>query len=283
MLTYYGNLFSRANPDPYRNSSPSNTQYTLGGFTDLDRRWVDRGNLYPSDLGDSHPGVVRLKTSPTLGVAAPGPNSLLSGRYGTFRKQCCSQREDPEDEEDEETEVNCVSDSKNFLNSLPTPQEYMDQLLDSEGACASAILHYLCNYYEVTIWHCPLVQCVWIGGLCYNCHAGQTGKICLCNPSTWWCEKFVFGSCRAAQAFYAVVEPQFGLHHPVAVVGQHSLVHGYLSGRCDDDSCEASGCLNDIDRNSPLAYTAGGEGDDTCGEGGRQPAPDDNAWTAATC
>ena len=74
-VTYYGNLFSRANPDPYRNSGPTNTQYINNGFVDLDRRWADRGSLWVSDLGDNHPGAVRLKTSPTLGTASPGPDS----------------------------------------------------------------------------------------------------------------------------------------------------------------------------------------------------------------
>ena len=78
-VTYYGNLFSRANTDPYNNSNPSETQFRVNGYSDIDRRWSDRGNLYVSDGNDKYPGVVRLKSTPTLGVAAPGPDSENTG------------------------------------------------------------------------------------------------------------------------------------------------------------------------------------------------------------
>ncbi len=74
-VTYYGNLFVRANTDPYNNRSPSGTQFRINGYSDIDRRWSDRGNLFVSDNNDRHPGNVRLKSTPILGVASSGPDS----------------------------------------------------------------------------------------------------------------------------------------------------------------------------------------------------------------
>ncbi len=87
-VTYYGNLFSRANPDPYNNSNPIGTQFKLNGYSDIDRRWSDRGNLFVSDGNDNHPGVVRLKSTPILGVAAPGPDSENTGTEDYSVRQC---------------------------------------------------------------------------------------------------------------------------------------------------------------------------------------------------
>ena len=189
-------MFRRANTDPYFNRLPAATQYILGGFSDIDRRATDRGNLYVSDINDSHPGNVRLKVTPVLGVASPGP---ASGRTGYYQppKPCCGQWRPPEDDEDER---DCIADVKNFLDSLPSPDEYTEQLEETESDCASAFLLWLCNYYKVTIWHC-LVKCVWINGWCYNCNPGDTGKVCICQ-GPWWCEEYVFSSCQAARNFY---------------------------------------------------------------------------------
>ncbi len=87
-VTYYGNLFSRANIDPYNNSHPSGTQFRLNGYSDIDRRWSDRGNLFVSDNNDNHPGNVRLKVTPTLGVAAPGPDSENTSTEDTSVTTC---------------------------------------------------------------------------------------------------------------------------------------------------------------------------------------------------
>ena len=280
MLTYYGNLFSRANTDPYHNSHPSGTQFRVNGYSDVDRRWSDRGNLYVADGNDSHPGVVRLKFTPTLGVAAPGPDSLRTGILEPA-KPCCDGREVPEDEEDKR---DCVADAKNFLDSLPTPDEYRDQLLETDlGGCGSSFLLYLCNYYKVIVWHCT-VKCVWIGGTCYNCNPGDTGELCLCQ-GPWWCEEYIFSTCAAAVAFLRRIEPQLSLSHPVAVVGQDTMIATNWFTRCDDDLCEGISCLLFLGRNSPVAYTAGVKGDGDCGGGeeGRQPASDDSAWVKTVC
>ena len=49
--------FKRTTPDPYNNVS-GETQFTLNGFSDIDRRTSDRGSRFISDSGDSHPGSV---------------------------------------------------------------------------------------------------------------------------------------------------------------------------------------------------------------------------------
>ncbi len=282
MLAYYGNLFERANTDPYNNSHPVNTQFRLNGYSDIDRRESDRGILYIADGNDNHPGNVRLKTTPTLGISAPGPNSLRTGYYEPA-KPCCGDREQPPVEEDDLR--NCVTDARNFLDSLPSPDEYKDQLYETDlGGCSSAFLLWLCNFYEVTVWHC-LVKCVWIGGSCYNCTQGDTGKLCLCQ-GPWWCEKYVFTTCKAARAFLRAIEPMLGLYHPVAVVGSDTMIARSWFARCDDDLCENQGCLLFPDRNSPVAYTSGVAGDRDCGDGtggDRQPASDDNAWGKTVC
>ncbi len=279
MLTYYGNLFSRANTDPYRNSHPSGTQFRINGYSDVDRRWSDRGNLYVSDINDNHPGNVKLKSTPILGVAAPGPDSLRTGIIEPA-KPCCDGVIPPVDEEDER---DCVADAKNFLDSLPSPDEYSDQLYETDlDGCGSSFLLWLCNYYEVTIWHCT-AKCVWINGWCYNCTQGDTGKLCLCQGSMW-CEKYVFTTCAAALAFLNRIEPQLGLYYPVATVGQDTMINISWFTRCDDDLCESQGCLLFPGRNSPVAYTAGVKGDGSCGESGdRQKASEDSAWARTVC
>ena len=279
MLTYYGNLFVRANTDPYNNRSPSGTQFRINGYSDIDRRWSDRGNLFVSDNNDRHPGNVRLKSTPTLGVASPGPNSLRTVTEDYSNKPCCDDRVIPEDEEDKR---DCVADAKNFLDSLPSPEEYSDQLLESDyGSCGSSSLKLLCNYYEVIVWHCT-VQCVWINGTCYNCIPGDTGKLCLCN-GPWWCEEYIFPSCRALYAFVTRIEPMLGLYHPVSVVGQDTMIARSWTTRCDDDLCENIDCLLFTDKMSPVAYSSGVPGDGDCGKDDRQSASDDSAWAQAVC
>ncbi len=73
-IAYFGNRFNRANPYPYRNYSGT-TQFTSNGYSYLDRRVSDRGTRYISDLGDSYPGSVRLKSTPSLLSPSPGPDS----------------------------------------------------------------------------------------------------------------------------------------------------------------------------------------------------------------
>ena len=280
MLTYYGNLFSRANTDPYHNSHPSGTQFRVNGYSDVDRRWSDRGNLYIADGNDNHPGVVRLKSTPILGVAAPGPNSLRTGTEDYSVKPCCGDREEPS--EDEEDKRDCVADAKNFLDSLLTPNDY-GKLLDSSARtrCSPALTR-LCNMYSVTVWHCT-VKCVWINGWCYNCLPGDTGKLCLCAGSRW-CEEYIFPSCRAARAFLKRIEPMLGLYHPVAVVGEDTMIARSWFTRCDDDLCENLGCLLFPGRNSPVAYTSGVPGDRDCGKYDiRQPASENSAWVKTVC
>ena len=275
-------MFPRANPDPYNNRGPTNTQFTINGFSDIDRRWADRGSLYVSDVGDNYPGGTILKSTPYLYDPNPGPNSIMDGQNSYGSKICCQK-----EEEEDEDELTCIEQTKNFLDSLPSPDEYKQQLLDKEGPCTSSLM-FLCNYYSVTIWHCT-VKCVWIGGRCYNCNPGDTGKLCLCNGA-WWCEEYVFPSCRAALEFIRLIDPNLSLYHPVAVVGQDTMIARSWFTRCDDNLCKRNGCLLFEDRNTPVAYTAGVKGDGSCGEGvdedgnsKRQPASDDNAWTNVNC
>ena len=88
-ISYFGNIFPRDNPDPYNNSSPIGTQFTDNGYGDLDRRVSDRGILYISDQGDSSPGSVRLKSTPSLGTASPGPDSENTGANADNTVQQC--------------------------------------------------------------------------------------------------------------------------------------------------------------------------------------------------
>ncbi len=64
-ITYFGNIFKRTTPDPYNNVS-GETQFTLNGFSDIDRRISDRGSRFISDSGDSHPGELILRVTPTM-------------------------------------------------------------------------------------------------------------------------------------------------------------------------------------------------------------------------
>ena len=86
--TYYGTMFPRANPDPYNNRGPTNTQFTINGFSDIDRRWADRGSLYVSDVGDNYPGGTILKSTPYLYDPNPGPNSIMDGEANFVAGEC---------------------------------------------------------------------------------------------------------------------------------------------------------------------------------------------------
>lgn len=61
-IQYYGN---RTTPDPYRNASGS-TKFTENHFADIDRRESDRGIRHISDTGDKHPGILILRSTPTM-------------------------------------------------------------------------------------------------------------------------------------------------------------------------------------------------------------------------
>jgi hypothetical protein len=270
-------LFPRANPDPYRNSSITNTQFRLNGYSDIDRRWTDRGSLYISDLGDSYPGSVILKSTPTLLASTRGPDSIMDGQQGFGPRQCCGGTE-----EEQEEEQTCVEEVKDFLDSLPSPDEYGEWLLDEHG-----FIGYLCNYYRVTVWHYTVVTGTSIGiGPCFE--IGCTGE-CITGAGIW-CEKYVFANCEAAVAFTKGIEPQECNTHPTAEVGQPAIfsVNGYE--KCDD-YCEEHGLVLDLDRETPVAYTAGYPGDRSCGEDDndgdgepdRRPAPDNNAWGKYVC
>jgi hypothetical protein len=87
-ISYFGNLFPRETLDPYNNVSGS-TLFTNNNYTDLDRRVSDRGTRRISDQGDRHPGSVRLKSTPSLGTASPGPDSENTGANADNTvKQC---------------------------------------------------------------------------------------------------------------------------------------------------------------------------------------------------
>ena len=277
-------MFRRANTDPYFNRLPAATQYILGGFSDIDRRATDRGNLYVSDINDSHPGNVRLKVTPVLGVASPGP---ASGRTGYYQppKPCCGQWRPPEDDEDER---DCIADVKNFLDSLPSPDEYKEQLFESElDGCASYWWKRHCNMFTVTIYH-YVVGCVtpWGGGWpCCGCN-----RECDCcgnvvSGHVTWCETYIFPNCAAAQAFAEKLAAtrctkiEYCVGDPCILT---AIAH-YCTG--DDAICQNMNCQLYTDKTSPVAYDHGSGYD--CGNNAtkedRQKARDDSAWAKTVC
>ena len=264
MLTYYGNLFSRANTDPYHNSNPVNTQYLINGYSDIDRRESDRGSLYVSDINDNPPGDLRLKSgvsgldTPTLQVAAPGPDSLRTG-YFEPAKPCCSQQEEEEDDEDP-----C-----DFLNSLPTPSEYKQQLDQSS----------VCSYYYSTVCNIYTLEINWLhvdGAAPQGAPCDKSGAGRVCRWSSPWTECYIFPNYKAFNAAWSVVEPlQVGRYHN-ATIGNH-IFAAFSPWRDRDTECKDMGCLVFPDRMSPVAYAThdgwdpGCEGDGECRE--------DNFWS----
>ncbi|MFW9874463.1 MAG: hypothetical protein ACFFG0_15260, partial [Candidatus Thorarchaeota archaeon] len=241
------------------------------------------GSLYVSDLGDSYPGSVILKSTPFLYSPFPGPGSIMDGQQSYGPKICCRDTEEGEEEEEEEPE--CVEVAQDFLNSLPSPMDYRQWLLDTYG-----LIGYLCNYHPVTVWHYTFVTCTTVGaGPC--CEPGCSGKCCV--GAGIWCEEYIFATCVAARTFYLSIEPEACVSHPTATVGMPSIfsVNG-PSGDCSgDDYCKSLGKLLYEDRMTPVAYTAGYPGDNSCGEDDndgnglpdRRPAPDDAAWIDYVC
>ncbi len=287
MLTYYGNLFERANPDPYNNRNPVNTQFRLNGYSDIDRRWSDRGTLYIADGNDNHPGTVRLKSTPILGVAAPGPNSLRTG-YFEPGQTCCGGRR-TEEKDEEELYEECIVGSLDFLDSLPTPSEYTEQLDKSRASC-SRIMNKNCNIFRVYVHHYK-VSCVtsWGGGFpCCKC-----GKKCNCcgkvvSGRITKCETYVFPNCAAAVAFAQSLYATRCLATEYCV-GDKCILSVGMGYSCinaqEDKICQRYGCQLFEDRTSPVAYDQGSGYN--CGSNSskddRPPAEDDNAWGKYSC
>ena len=123
--TYFGNMFDRTTSDPFRNYSGA-TRFTDNGYPDVDRRGSDRGARYISDLGDSSPGSLILKSTPILLAPAPGPDSKRTG-ITVEKKKCC-----PVVEEEEEEDEDCVQGAVDYLNNLPKPADF-DTWLDTHG------------------------------------------------------------------------------------------------------------------------------------------------------
>ncbi len=95
-------------------------------------------------------------------------------------------------------------------------------------------------------------------------------------------KRLFFANYAAAKAFSDGV-PQC-ISSPCAIVGESCVVHtaGPLGGD-NDEFCQDNGCQILSDRTTPVAYTAGSNGDGSCGEddndgdgnADRQPAPED--------
>ncbi len=277
-VTYYGNRFNRANPDPFNNSLGS-TQFTINGYSDLDRRVSDRGTRYISDLGDSYPGTVRLKSTPSLLSPAPGPDSK---RTGIIRDQlpCC-----PSIIEEEE-DIVCIDREVDFLNDLPTPEEYIEELNAQANGCSSLELR-LCNYFVIRVYHEYVINFVCLPGGGTSTSPGIVGKCC--STIYDWCETIVFSTCTARNVFAQYVKGEECVNkYSKATVGKPAITHwdGTSCTEDYDEECVDSGCALDPDNAKPVAYTSGPRSTSggNCGEGDETlEATKDSAWVGYSC
>ena len=276
-ITYYGNRFNRTTPDPFRNYSGI-TQFTTNGYTDLDRRVSDRGTRYISDLGDSYPGTVILKSTPSLLSPAPGPNSKRTG-ISVEDARCCQIIEEEKDQA-------CIDREVDFLNDLPSPEEYREELNEQANGC-SAIELRLCNYFVVRVYHEYVVEHVCLPGGGGSTDVGVVGKCCSIIYD--WCETIVFSTCTAKNVFAQYVKTQRCIDkYSKATVGEPAITH-YDSTSCTEDydeTCIDDGCALDPDNVKPVAYTSGPRSTSggNCGEGAKKlEATEDSAWVKYSC
>jgi len=276
LVAYFGNVFNRTTPDPFRNYS-GDTQFTDNGLSDVDRRGSDRGIRFISDAGDTYPGSVILKSTPSLLAPAPGPESKRTAMW-MLQAECCP------DQIEEEPDVDCIEDTVDYLNDLPTPSNYEATIRAMPGPCTET-QRYLCNYHEVIVRHMDPVLAACDPGIDYT--PGATGTCCG-PPGPVWCEKYVFPTCAAALAFWAYIYPLACNINPTAVVGEHSIFNPFMGTACDtgtvDENCGEGGCLLHPDEQRPMAYSRGGVGDTDCGEiSGREPADEDSSFVGFYC
>ena len=274
-ITYYGNLFKRTTSDPYNNSSGS-TLFTNNNYSDIDRRTSDRGTRFVSDQGDTYPGGVILKSTPTLFDPSSGPNSDRTGVFPE-RPGCCPVVESEPDED-------CIDDTVDFLNGLPTPSDYSDWLSDQANGCSDSRLR-LCNEHRVTVFHEYVISVICLPGGGVSRKPGARGTCCATIYD--WCEIYIFTSCSSAFEFYNSMESQQCSNHNTAVVGEPSIVDvnkSYCTINDEDNLC--SECSLFPGRKKPIAYSRGPRrlGDDNCGQGDTQdPADEDSAWVGYSC